>query len=676
MKRLCMNLALKGFRKRCSQSFSGMSNSGVSHISGMTDFEKIDDLDPELPELEERSPNPSDAADATASSSKPQVLDPSNIEPVWKAIASDTATKRFRLNAEKLPWELAPFSEIFQPSNFSAGSILDGYSRSLVPTHVGLRDVLTSEVVDCREEPVDDSIHAEQTWTINLKKARRELPDEDLRRVALLKLQGVILADLGATRLGCMLKQMVAEGDQEAVIWQSFMDTFRTKASSTLHKRSSSLVRLAKLLQLQGVSRPLRLTEEQLYEAICTLRRDGSGATSAQHIIEALYFLSGTVQFTAIDINAVISIRCKGAARDLYLTKNPLEQKSPLRVDQVRWLETCIMHSSNVEACILGQLLFCVHSCSRWADSQKIKQVQLEHGEAKVIYFAKTLTSKTTMTAESKTRFLPFIGIATGLNQEDWASKWLGARAAENLKFEAFALPSFSEKTRAWVQTPMSASEATYWLREFIQMKFAEVSQRELGSHSCKSTLTTWAGRSCQVPFNPAERRLLGHHLEPNMKSVLVYSREAFTTLYSKVLAMFVTIREGSFDPDVSAVRRVEGHLHGQPIEVPDIPDQQPDQVDDSEDSESSMASEMCVEDFMVDEFSEETTIDCFPGVPSSSLFVHRVSSIVHVVGEDGFATCGRQISKNFAELGTIKGDISQLDGCSQCVKIFQKRGA
>lgn len=117
-----------------------------------------------------------------------------------------------------------------------------------------------------------------------------------------------------------------------------------------------------------------------------------------------------------------------------------------------------------------------------------------------------------------------------------------------------------------------------------------------------------------------------GHHLEPNMKSVLVYSREAFTTLYSKILAMFVTIREGSFDPDVSAVRRVEGQLHAQPVEVPDIPEQQPDQMDESDDSDTSMASEMCVEDFMVDEFSEETTIDCFPKIPSSSLFVHRVS--------------------------------------------------
>ena len=670
-------VTLRGFRKK----WAVRSESAPSNVSGFSDFERVDESDVPLPELDEPLMSQPDESELESipdfvEEPAPQILDPDDIEPSWKAIASETSSKRFRLNTEKLPWEHSALCGVFQPSNLSAGSILDGYSRALTPTHVGLRDVLHSTVVECRQELVDEMVPAEQTWTMNLKRSRRELPDEDLRGVALLKLQGIIMADLGATRLGCSLKHMAAAGNQESEIWQSFMDTFRMKASSTLHKRASSLVRLAKLLQLQGVNRPLRLTEEQLYEVICTLRRDGAGATSAQHLIESLYFLSGTVQFTAIDIQTTISIRCKGAARDLFLTKSPLEQKAPLRVDQVQWLESYILRATNVEACILGQLLFCIHSCSRWTDSQKIKQIEVEHGEVEVIYFAQTLTSKTTMSAEAKTRFLPFIGIGTGLNHEDWTAAWIKARAAENLTFGSIALPSYSERSQSWVQAPMSASEATFWLREFIQLKFAEVSLRVLGSHSCKCTLTTWAGRSCQVVFSPAERRLLGHHLEPGMRSVLVYSREAYTSLYSKVLLMINTIRDGTFDPDVSAARRVEGSLNYQPLETADANNLQADQSEDSDGSISSMASEMCVEDFMVDEFVEETHFKCFPGIPSSSLFVHRVSGIVHVVGEDSFAQCGRQLSKNFIEFGAFKGDPLQLDGCSQCLRMFQRKGA
>ena len=78
-----------------------------------------------------------------------------------------------------------------------------------------------------------------------------------------------------------------------------------------------------------------------------------------------------------------------------------------------------------------------------------------------------------------------------------------------------------------------------------------------LGSHSCKTTLLTWAGRCVRIQFSHAERRLLGHHMDPNMKSVLCYSRESFTTLYSKVLGMFRLIRSGDFRPDMSAIDRV-----------------------------------------------------------------------------------------------------------------------
>ncbi len=87
------------------------------------------------------------------------------------------------------------------------------------------------------------------------------------------------------------------------------------------------------------MTKPLRVAEGQLYEALCHFRRTGAGVTSAQHMIEALYFLEGTVQFTSSDINTTISVRCKGVARDMYFSKNPLEQKSPLRVEHVRWLE-------------------------------------------------------------------------------------------------------------------------------------------------------------------------------------------------------------------------------------------------------------------------------------------------------------------------------------------------
>lgn len=131
----------------------------------------------------------------------------------------------------------------------------------------------------------------------------------------------------------------MTDGAGEDMIQQSFSDCFRMKASSTLQKRAQSLWRLASWLKSRGVLNPLRLTEPQLYDVLCDMRSSNVGATSAQHIIEALLFLDSTVQLTLMDLRSVVSACCRGVARDMYLNKSPLVQKSLLTVEQVKRLE-------------------------------------------------------------------------------------------------------------------------------------------------------------------------------------------------------------------------------------------------------------------------------------------------------------------------------------------------
>ena len=144
---------------------------------------------------------------------------------------------------------------------------------------------------------------------------------------------------------------------------------------------------------------------------------------------------------------------------------------------------------------------------------------------------------------------------ALGVNGADWGADWVTARMVEGLEYQDFILPSFSERSSCWTDSPMSASEATYWLRESLG-ESSPMGVFKYGSHSCKSTLLTWAGRCVKIPFSPMEHRLLGHDLEPSiyMKSILTYSREAFTTVYSKVLQMFRLMRDGTYNPDLPAL--------------------------------------------------------------------------------------------------------------------------
>ena len=425
---------------------------------------------------------------------------------------------------------------------------------------------------------------------------------------------------------------------------------------------------------------PLRIKEDQLYRALCLMRESGAGATSAQHVLEALHFLDATAKLVLIDLRAVISGRCRGVARDMFLTKNPLEQKHPLKMEHVRFLETLLPTLPSTMQCILGQLLFCIHACCRWKDSQRIKSLSVEAGHGETLIHADAITSKTTMSAEAKARFLPYVALGTGVTGTDWGTAWIQAREADGLDFIDHALPSFSERALRWTPQPMSASEATYWLREFLGESLEACQSLRFGSHSCKSTLLTWAGRCTVVQFSPTERRLMGHHLEPNMRSILTYSRESFTTLYSKVLMMFKCMRDGSFDPDLPAIDRVVQCSEISSAEPPVETRHDGHELDHASDSESSVASECGADELELGirglgDMTEVTSLfPCFPGVPESSLLVHRVSGLVHVVNEDGFLACGRKPSVNFKLYSETVSSRNMFEGCAQCKRAFDSR--
>jgi hypothetical protein len=613
--------------------------------------------------------------DLTEPSTCPQVLDPLGTEPSWKAAALTAEVKRARSDLVKLPWEVE--GSVFKSRDLWQGTIVSSLDKMFTPSAIGAVDVLGSQVVHERPDKARPSTEV-PVLPIQLKRARREPLEEDIRRKALSKFRSIILQDPLATQLGTSLHSNFVSGFGHDGIEQSFRDCFRMKAASTLQKRAASLDKLSKCLRLEGCLYPLRLSEAQLYSALCRMRAAGSGATSAQHVIEALHFLDATAKLLCADLSEVVSARCRGVARDMYLMKDPLRQKHPLAVEQVVWLEKLMESSGPVFQCIIGQLLFCIHACCRWKDSQRLKSITTESGHGESLLFADALSSKTALTAEAKTRFLPYAAIGSGVSANDWASFWLAARSEQELECVEFVLPSYSEKQACWLDVPMSASEATIWLREFLEGAATRICPTLLGSHSCKTTLLTWAGRSVKLVFTPPERRLLGHHLDANMKSVLCYSRESFTSLYAKVLGMFRMIRSGEFNPDQPAIDRVVQMADGpdeSQVEVnAELPD--PETVSDSE---SSMAS---VDDVIGDDVVGAETDDrlvslfpAFPGVPETALMVHNISGLVHIVNEDDILSCGRPTSSHFGQYSKIP-DREHLAACSQCLRAFQNRKA
>ena len=439
----------------------------------------------------------------------------------------------------------------------------------------------------------------------------------------------------------------------DALVQQSFSDAFRSKATGTLLKRASSLERYFRWAVENQIASPLSVGESVIYDYLSYLRSAESAATSASHFVEALRFLHSVANLCRMDLPTVLSARVQGVARDMYLGKRPLEQKPQLTVEMVSALESFCSRADPQDAVICGQLLFCLHSCARWSDGQRLKSIEVQEQQDETVLIADALGAKTATTKEAKTRLIPYVAVGTGL-RHSWASVWAEARKDQGFEFGDFAQPAWLDSKGSWGEVAMGAAQATFFLQEFLMKAGIEQAEAlKRSSHSLKATLTTWASRCPTVAFSRAEQRLLGHHMKPKDRSPLTYSRQAFTSLYGKVLLMFHHIRAGKFDPDLNEVGRI--------VEVAKAGSASADQggglsnnpggqVDSSSSGESSDGSG----DRESEAAGGEDLLRRVPfrsPVDHSLLKVHRLSGIVHHLKEGVDARqffCGRILSDRY----------------------------
>ena len=188
-------------------------------------------------------------------------------------------------------------------------------------------------------------------------------------------------------------------------------------------------------------------------------------------------------------------------------------------------------------------------------------------------------------------------------------------------------------------------------------------------THSLKTTLLTWASRSIAVSFTENERLHLGHHAAPDTKSMLVYSREAYSKLYAKVVAMFRTMTEGGFNPDLPPAQRIE-HTADSLLrdEVrPSFPG--PANPPDAELSASSGESDGGDLEVGPAQARPEVVRAMFPERLASDVSVHSYSGISHVMKDERRLWCNRPVNANylpFAEAGVAAQHPTPCHQCSR----------
>ena len=292
--------------------------------------------------------------------------------------------------------------------------------------------------------------------------------------------------DLKGTSVGMSLLDKAGKLCDEKDFVSTVSDCLAHKATGTLLKRASSMARFFSWMVHHRGASCFRPTEQDLYDYMQHLRRNGAGATAAALCHEVLGMLH-------VDIKQVLSARGTGAAHSMFLSKRKLVQAPAFSVEAVKILEDICINSEHMhKRVIAGAILFCIFACARWFDSMHIDDIWKNSFATMVLLEADTEKHKTSMSKEAETRLLPFVCLGRFLDSKVWGSSFIEAR--EHFGLAKPFLPSWNESSQTFGKHRMTTCESTCWIHELLEgsMDIREV--LKFSSHSCKATLLTWAG--------------------------------------------------------------------------------------------------------------------------------------------------------------------------------------
>ena len=554
-----------------------------------------------------------------------------------------------RTGAPKQPWELGTMARIF------------GKAPPLLPMpwlalpSVGKWE--SQQGISPSVEPPEKAAIRTPFHCKRLLATRLAQTDDQMRAKALRRLRDLILVSPAQTSLGRALLDTLGQLQGEDRISCVFADAFRSRATSTLVKRSMDYYKMAVWMNQALNLLPMQLSESTVYQYLSFLRDTGAAPTSADATVKAIWFMHSTAGI--IDFNpASFTSRISGVCRDMFMRKRFLKQAPPFTTDVVRALEEYALKTDvKSDSMFTNFILFCIYASCRIGDASKIRALEFSRHHDVFLVEAETSEAKNTNTMERRRMLLPFTAIGWGLHPNPWCIKWqmqLNAMSLETI------MPAFSEVSGQFLSRRITTSEANIWLKEVLVRAGLTVEDAcKYSTHSCKATVPTWAGKF--GGFSMDEKRMLTHHMDANSMMPLTYSRDNLTALQSRVFRMLTAIRNYEFNPDDSNAARI--YWENQDL-LPSTEEPGPW-------TEEWAASES---DVSGDELFQEGCY--FMGgqqVPASDMprdkVLHKESMVIHAKRDHDTLWCGRKLTRNYRAWEQGDPELSQLLVCQQCDK-------
>ena len=506
---------------------------------------------------------------------------------------------------------------------------------------------------------------------------------ENLIVAAIWKLLLVIRHCLSASSTGRHILELGADAAQSQDAVDVVSAVVGVKSPATLVKRANALLSFLRWVDKTCQHVENAFEEPIVWKKLCHLKEDHAPATRGATMMSALRFARFVLGFECLE--AVInSRRLQGICDIMMASKRLLRQSLVLTVTQVLGLHGALRNPNLhcMDKAVVAYLLIALYGRCRHSDLQFISSLECDYNLEGGYMLIQTCCHKTGRMAALKSRLLPIMIPARGVDGTLWAEDAMKALFGAGVDLTAPVNGPLLKAPAGGFGTFMSrglkSNEVSSLLRQFLGAPEPVPGQTDpcISSHSLKATVLSWCAR---FGLSPSTRSLLGRHVSSLHETFAIYSRDLACAPVAELQKVIDEIHAGRFSPDSQRSEFFKGSQQVVAVSESDPPDpaaelsterswshvDQPAQdgatnsnaEEEAHDIDASSDSSSCSETQSSNDSDTEVPVPKVkrfrPRIPAEEeWFVHAKSHLVHrldVCDQAGsdmrFLACGKRLT-------------------------------
>ena len=375
-----------------------------------------------------------------------------------------------------------------------------------------------------------------------------------LRDAAIGKLLIVLRHCLLASKTGRHIINLGTDAQQQAGAFDIVDSVVGVRSPNTVVKRANALLSFLRWVAKAGIDEVNPFVEPVVWSYFQHLRSTDAAASKADSCMSAFRFAFFILGFESLE-GVTCSRRLVGLAEIMLSGKRLLKQALVLTVHQVKCLHLALRdrHRHATDRALIGYVLFCLYGRCRNSDLQAIHKIELDFSDAGGFVVITTCNHKSGRMAALKTKLLPIVIPARGVDGSIWPQEALDAmREAGHVFQNPVDGPLFHAPSNGFgdfMKRGLRSSEVSAFLRKTLNLqepvKGSDV--EVVSSHSLKATLLAWCAR---YGLSPQTRSMLGRHSSCLAETFAIYSRDLVCAPVAELQGVVDAIYNGSFFPD------------------------------------------------------------------------------------------------------------------------------